>query len=59
MSESQVPAEIVSNEATAEVPTQPLPNPWTARIGLVVVAGILVSCFGLLIAASHAGTSAL
>lgn len=38
---------------SADFPT-PRPNPWTARIGLVVVATILVSCFGMLIAASHA-----
>ena len=40
--------------ASAEVKA-PQDHRWAARIGLVIVAAIVVSCFGLLIAAGHAG----
>jgi hypothetical protein len=32
-----------------------MPSRWTAQIGLVIVAALLVGCFGLLIAAGRAG----
>lgn len=36
-------------------PTAPtMPSRWTARIGLIVVAALLVGCFGMLIAAQAA-----
>lgn len=49
---------LTMSQATREAKTDSIPakhlHRWTARIGLVIVAAILVSCFSLLIAAGHA-----
>lgn len=44
----------MTNADSTQAPAAPAVNRHVARIGLVVVFGILISCFGLLIAASHA-----
>ena len=43
------------SDTTAPASHAAKPNPWTARIGLIIVGTLLVSCFGLLIAAAQAG----
>lgn len=46
-----------SSSTMSDLPTKPATatataHRWTARLGLLLVGAILVSCFGLLIAAS-------